>query len=347
MKRNFTFNKCIDASRLVDISQNPISTIGSFGVVYKGKFNKKKHSSDQSTNKKENLIDCAIKYLISNNLNQDFSAFHKEIKTQNLIKHPAILELLGYIIPFCGVGRLTIVTPFMEKGSLRNVLIEERKGNAPEGWDSTKKMINIIGIAAGLHRMHKVSLIHRDIKPENILLDNDLYPKICDFGYSKVFEEGRDEIIQRTYCGSESYMAPELLSRSEYNGTVDVYAYGVVLYELLTNETYFEKLAKDRIEFINVVINGKRPNISKDIRFKPFFRKLISECWNKDPKVRPFFDDILRSLLEAYKKRILIPLKNEINEYILKTIDASEFDIEFAEKLVDEEIEEEEEDRTD
>lgn len=339
--KGFTAHNLINVtSQLSHISDNPISTAGTFGIVKRGKFHKNKKVIDP--NNDSDAVDCAIKYIKINDVTEGFEPFNQEIKSQNLIKHPALLQLLGYSVPFCGKGRLTLVTPYMEKGSLRTVLIEKKKGNSPEGWDTTKRMITIIGIAAGLYRMHQENLIHRDIKPENILLDNNYHPKICDFGYSKIFNEGLDKIVQATYCGTESYMAPEILTGGGYNSKVDVYAYGLILYELFTNETFFEKLRKENKNFLDAVVNGKRPDISKDIRFKPFFRKLISDCWVGNPDVRPSFADILESLLDAYKKRRLIPLKNEINEYIIEAIDGSEFDIEFANKIINEEIEEEE-----
>lgn len=326
--KGYTANKLADVTKqLSHISKNPISTAGAFGIVYRGIFHKKNEA-----------VDCAIKYIKCNDFSRDPNSFHNEVQSQYYIKHPAILPLLGYTLPFFGQGRLTLVTPYMEKGSLRTILVEEKKGFSPEGWDNTKKMITIFGIAAGLYKMHQEKLIHRDIKPENILFDKDYHPKICDFGYSKFINKSATG-----YCGTEIYMAPEILTGAEYDFKVDVYAYGLILYELFTNETFYDRIRIGNVNFLEAVVNGKRPDISKDVRFKPFFRKLICDCWDGNPEVRPSFTQILESLLNAYKKRKLIPLKNEIHEYIRETINGSEFDINFADKIINEDDDDDDE----
>jgi serine/threonine protein kinase len=90
----------------------------------------------------------------------------------------------------------------------------------------------------GLHNMHKLGIAHRDLKPENILLKDDEV-RICDFGSSKILDQGRDH-MNTPYVVSRYYRAPELiLACNKYNFSIDVWAVGCILFELLTKTPMF------------------------------------------------------------------------------------------------------------
>lgn len=76
--------------------------------------------------------------------------------------------------------------------------------------------------------MHDLDIMHRDIKPENILLDHNLNVKICDLGWAA------EDIKQnrKTFCGTYEYMAPEMVLERQYNYKIDIWALGILLYEL-------------------------------------------------------------------------------------------------------------------
>ncbi|KAK8890780.1 hypothetical protein M9Y10_027979 [Tritrichomonas musculus] len=326
---NIISTKLINLKKnLFDISKTPISSEGAYGVVYKGKFKTRIHHEDV-------VIDCAIKYMrTKNSFQQDFELFTREVSNQMSLKHPALLELLGHYIPFCNVGKLTIVTPFMKNGSLCKVLADEKKSSAPHEWTETTRAINIIGIAAGLCYMHQKNLIHRDLKPDNILLDDKFYPKICDFGFSKIFEEGLEAIVNATYLGTQIYMAPELITSKGCNSKIDVFSYALILYELFVQETAFESSKNKNVHtYLECVVNGTRPNIKNDGRFPPFFQSLIDDCWAQDPKDRPSFNKILSSILEAYKNEEIFDSstvdRDEIDEYILDAIENLDYKFDF------------------
>lgn len=79
-----------------------------------------------------------------------------------------------------------IITDFIKKGSLSILIDSKKRGIYDPLWDATRKLIAIYGIASAILYHHSHQIIHRDLKPDNILMDNDLYPKITVFGFSKV-----------------------------------------------------------------------------------------------------------------------------------------------------------------
>jgi serine/threonine protein kinase len=123
-----------------------------------------------------------------------------------------------------------IVTEFLAAGDLRGLL--ENKVN-PLGW---KLRIQIAkGIIDGIGYLHSNDVIHRDIKTENVLMDHEhqWMPKVCDFGFarkSKDLAKGS----RMTICGTEAYMAPELLFDEDYGSMADIFSYGVVLAAIIT-----------------------------------------------------------------------------------------------------------------
>lgn len=290
-----TYNKLIDPKKdLTDVSKQPISRDGNFGLVYKGVYHKRRHNKDTQ-------YICAIKKLKSDCIKtEDYNTLYREVSSQNALKHVALLPLLGFYLPFCNIGKCTIVTPFMEHGSLHKLLNKEFHSQAPHEWTDTTRAINIFGIAAGMCYMHQRQMLHRDLKTDNILLDDNYYPKICDFGCSKIFEYGLNDIVTATNCGTPVYMAPELLLDQPYNSKVDVFAYAMVLYELIALQPAYEDPRNPHgFNFLNNIMNGNRPKLDK--RFSEFFKKLISDCWAQNPNERPSFVEILRTMLAAYK----------------------------------------------
>ena len=85
--------------------------------------------------------------------------------------------------------------------------------------------------------LHDNNLIHRDIKPENILLDENLVPKLSDFGWSAIIKNEK----RHTFCGTFEYMAPEMFENEEYTYSVDIWSLGILLYELYHGKSPYEE----------------------------------------------------------------------------------------------------------
>ena len=163
----------------LDISKYRIISFidnGGFGEVYK--------VEEIETGK---CFAAKISLLPINNNNQiEILDLSREVNNNSGMNHPAILKFIGFSpYNFRGEPYPVILTELMENGSLSSILEMKRRVWPINGWNDTKKLMIIYGIASGMMYLHANKILHRDLKPQNILLDEYLLPKISDFGLSK------------------------------------------------------------------------------------------------------------------------------------------------------------------
>ncbi|KAK8835922.1 hypothetical protein M9Y10_040302 [Tritrichomonas musculus] len=217
------------------------------------------------------------------------------------LDHLSILKLIGfYPRDFSGNPFLTIITEFCNMGSLKDLI---KMTNPPKGWNSTKKLINIYGIASGMSYLHSRNIVHLDLKPENIMIDLDFHPKITDYYLSKINGQLHKNFlfsIERKVTAN--YIAPEILEREEeaFDKPADVYSFALIVFEIITGHPLFEGIKEDL------------ENVPES------YRKLIERCRSQYPKDRPTFEEIVELL------------KND-EGFITEKIDSSEF-YEYVEK---------------
>ena len=144
-----------------------------------------------------------------------------EKKILQNINHPF---LVGMDFCFQTEERVYFVLPFLRGGELFNHLRKSRF--FPE--NKVRFYASIIGLA--LDYLHKNGIIYRDIKPENILLDEDGYLKLIDFGMAKIL---KDDEKANSFCGTPEYLAPEIITGEGHNRMADWWSYGILLYEML------------------------------------------------------------------------------------------------------------------
>jgi serine/threonine protein kinase len=220
----------------------------------------------------------AVKEILADRLEaRDLDFFQREVQILVRCNDEFLLDFIGF-----STNPPAIVTSFMPCGSLWDRI--HTKGKAP--LNATQKTNIAIGIAHGMKYLHSHKIVHRDLKSPNILLDERMLPKIADFGLGHFVAECTGG--EQTAVGTPVWMAPELIDSKQYGPAVDVYAYGIILYEMYTEKMPFE--GWDRVQiFAQVATKGVRPELPETASS---LAQLIVQCWDADPDKRPTFEEI-------------------------------------------------------
>ena len=223
---------------------------------------------------------------------QEARLLFREVNLMAILNHPSILTFIGYYpTNFEDEPLPTIITELSSNGSLRDIIEMELSGLSPEDWTSTKKLISIYGIASGMSYLHAYNILHRDLKPENILMNDYLYPKISDFGLSKITDFlsiSMNFQSQKGLKGTPIYMAPEILAEENYSKAGDVYAFAFIVYEMMTGKRPFNDEKLTIFQLIKKIsIEGFRPEIDEDV--PDIYKELIQSCWSQKAEDRPSF----------------------------------------------------------
>lgn len=249
--------------------------------------------------------------------------FLRESFIMQKLNHAAIVKFIGinfrsfsdqqYLQP-------TIITEYLRHGSLKDILLKEKSSLSNKEWTATKKYINLLGISDALRYLHEHGIAHRDLKPENILLDDDYYPRVCDFGFSKYCTKSLTKstnLSMSRQFGTPLYLPPEILSGDEiYNQSVDVYAFALIAYEIVTGKQPFSELFESTSEFLSYqkIIDGYRPKFPSFVDEK--MRDLITRCWSERPEDRPTFKEIFEELSNDLTYFTEFVDETEIQDYL-------------------------------
>lgn len=239
----------------------------------------------------------------------DQERFFKDITPISIIKNPAILNYYGFNIKnFKNEYKPTILMDLMPNGSLRDLLTKH-----PD-FPSSKKYIIMLGVAKGMHHLHAHDVIHRDLKPENILIDHNYYPRICDFGESKVSDIQLTEISMKTCRGTPGYMAPEIYTEDEpsYTYKVDIFSFSIVAYELITG--IFPYQGQNQLKILKNIAEGRMPDLN--YIHNDHIRKFLRRCWSKNASERPTFSQIITEILRREFKEAMEADEGEIEGYL-------------------------------
>ncbi|XP_022950178.1 putative receptor-like protein kinase At4g00960 [Cucurbita moschata] len=189
---------------------------GGFGAVYKGKL--------------PNGQRIAVKRL-ANNSQQGDVEFKNEVLLVVKLQHRNLVRLLGFCLQ--RTERL-LIYEFVPNASLDQFIFDFEKRKLLD-WERRSKIIN--GVARGLLYLHEDSrlrIIHRDLKASNILLDEEMNPKIADFGMARLFEVDETQGNTSRIVGTYGYMAPEYLMHGQFSVKSDVFSFGVLILEIVS-----------------------------------------------------------------------------------------------------------------
>lgn len=236
--------------------------------------------------------------------------FFQEARSADALKHPHIVE----IYDFGRIGEsLYLVMEYGNGGSLRRVIREESRGNAPLLSLYTK--IRLVSQAAeALSVAHEAGMIHRDIKPDNILLsiseaplpeDRRITAKVTDFGLVHL-QEGGVETAAGTILGTPHYMSPEQCRGEALDARSDIYGLGMVLYELTTGRFPFSSNSPTAV-IVKHVLEEPLPPRSYLPTFPQQLEEIVLRCLAKDPEARFPTAKALLLALEACLEEIAAP----------------------------------------
>ncbi|KAJ0248933.1 Kinase superfamily with octicosapeptide/Phox/Bem1p domain-containing protein [Hirschfeldia incana] len=216
--------------------------------------------------------------------------FWREAQILSNLHHPNVVAFYG-IVPDGAGGTLATVTEFMVNGSLRHALVKRDRL-----LDARKKIIIAMDAAFGMEYLHLKNIVHFDLKCENLLVNlRDPQRPICKVGDLGLSRIKRNTLVSGGVRGTLPWMAPELLngSSTRVSEKVDVFSYGICLWEILTGEEPYADMHCGAI-IGGIVKNTLRPPIPKTC--SPEWKKLMEQCWDIDPDARPPFTEITSRL---------------------------------------------------
>ncbi|KAG6781582.1 hypothetical protein POTOM_014493 [Populus tomentosa] len=271
-KRDFSYNAATEG-----FSQKKFLSEGGFGSVYRGDldglaFAVKQHNSASFQGEKE---------------------FKSEVEVLSKARHENLVMLLGS----CSEGNdRLLVYEYVCNCSLDQHL--SKHARKPLTWE--KRMKIALGAARGLKYLHENNIIHRDMRPNNLLITHDHEALLGDFGLARTQHEDSEPSLETRVVGTLGYLAPEYAECGKVSTKTDVYAFGVVLLQLITGLKTSDKIlgGKSLVGWARPLLKERNyPNLidqrileSHDVHQLFWMIRVAEKCLSKDPQKRLTMD---------------------------------------------------------
>ena len=256
--------------------------VGSFGKAYLCK-----NLQDNSP--------CVIKQIILDEMdNEERQDTLNEVIILKRLDHSNIIKFKDVFTKTKPNNTLNIVTEYADDGDLNKKILKLKERKSPF---TEKQIIDYLTqICLALNHIHKKKIIHRDLKSGNVFLTKSGLIKLGDFGIAKGFKNTWEKA--KTKVGTPYYLSPEIINSKPYDLKSDIWALGVLLYEMMTFKMPFNanSLPSLSLKIIKGYYQPPPSSYSKDLI------NLVKRCLNLDPKKRPTAESILK--LPFIKKRI-------------------------------------------
>ena len=188
--------------------------------------------------------------------------FHDEACIASRIHHPNVVPVLDVVV---SGNELILVQEYVHGVPLSQLMKVAQVGDAPVNIDVAIAVLT--GVLAGLHAAHEVKdesgapleIVHRDVSPANVMISVEGVPRLLDFGIAKA-RTSTHHTREGVFKGKLAYMAPEQLRMDPIDRTADIYATGVLAWELLVNRRVYD--GRHELAFVSAVMNGEVPSVT-------------------------------------------------------------------------------------
>ena len=287
----FSRHKTIKSVELDDFQIMKVLGRGTFGKVCLVQYKPTKEYYAMKSLKKDVLLDM-----------DQVQSTILEKKILQSLDHPF---LVGMVFCFQTEERIYFIMPFIRGGELFQHLRKEKFFKE----DKARFYAASMGIA--LEYLHKHGIVYRDIKPENILIGEDGYLKLIDFGMAKMLK-GNEKTM--SFCGTPEYLAPEIITGEGHNRAADWWSYGILLFEMLcgippfyceNTERMYDLITNAELRFPKrIQLSENAKDLIKKLLIKKQDKRLGVEKGFEEIKSHPFFkgfdfDALLAKKLEA------------------------------------------------
>ena len=255
---------------------------------------------------------CVIKQVLIEGMDQkEKDDVLNESNILAKLDHPNIIKFYDVFESKKPKHMINIVTEYADGGDLSEK-IKERK-NKNNNFTESEILDYFTQICLAIRHIHKKKIIHRDLKSGNIFLMKNGFVKLGDFGIAKGFQKTMDKA--KTMVGTPYYLSPEILENKPYDSKSDIWALGVLLYEMMTFKMPFNA---NSLPMLSVKI--MRGNyIPPPTIYTKDLRELVAKCLTLDAKMRPTIDEILKTPLIQNRIRSFLD-EVQYNKEFSKTI---------------------------
>lgn len=235
----------------------------------------------------------ALKIMRPNYSNDEASRerFRNEARHIAQLQHPNIVTVHDFLTE---ADRYVLVMEYIEGQDLKRLLRDR-------GALSIQQALDIaIQVSEGLGYAHRRNLVHSDVKPQNVLITSEGHAKITDFGIAQVFRRAAPAEKRTTVWGSPHYFAPEQALGAAPTPECDIYAMGIVLFEMLTGQLPYR--GEDQKELALAHVREPIPRVSDQHAHIPLpLVNIVYKLMSKDAAARYRSGDQLARVLEAYR----------------------------------------------
>ncbi|KAK3441789.1 hypothetical protein EUGRSUZ_B01731 [Eucalyptus grandis] len=254
--------------------------LGSYGEVYHADWNGK---------------EVAVKKFLDQDLSgAALNKFRREVQMIRRLRHPNVVLFMGAV---ARPPNLSIIMEFLPRGSLYKII------HHPQCRIDEKLRIKMaLDVARGMNCLHTSvpTIVHRDLKSPNLLVDLNWNVKVCDFGLSRLKHNAF--LSSKSTAGTAEWIAPEVLRNEPSNEKCDIFSFGVILWELATLKIPWTGM--NSMQVVGAVgFQNRRLEIPKEV--DPLVGKIIWECWQTEPNLRPSFAELTIALKSL--QRLVIP----------------------------------------